>query len=316
MEPAARIAAVVVHHETPDRTLRCARSLLASGLPVDGIVIVDNGSRDGSREAIGREIPGATLVRSERNLGFAGGANLGIESALAAGAELVLLLNSDARVEPHCLERLEAALRGDPALGIVGPAILSDAEPEQALSLGLSLSSKSGRFREHRSRSGPRKPAGDDRVDALSGCAMLIRRELLERVGFFDETYFFGFEDVELCQRARGAGFGCELVADAVVRHEGHATVGRGSPARLYYAARNHLRLVRTLRAAGWTHMALRQAAVVCFNLAHALKGDEIARLPGLRAVLLGCLDHARRRYGPAPVSRKRVARAASRTRA
>jgi GT2 family glycosyltransferase len=145
---------------------------------------------------------------------------------------------------------------------------------------------------------------------------MLIRRELLDRIGLFDEAYFFGFEDVELCQRARGAGFRCEIVPDAVVRHEAHATVGRHSPARLYYAARNHLRLVRTLRAAGRTHRALRQAAVVCMNLAHALRGDEIARLPGLRAVLLGCLDHMRRRYGPAPGSRKREARAARRSRA
>jgi GT2 family glycosyltransferase/glycosyltransferase involved in cell wall biosynthesis len=309
--PAVRIAAVVVHHETAEQTSRCVRSLLASRHAIDRLVVVDNGSQDGSAEAIGREIPAASVVRSERNLGFAGGANLGIERALAGGAELVLILNSDARVEAHCIERLEAAMRGDPALGIVGPTILSDAEPAQILSLGLSLSSRSGRFREHRSSSGPRQPAAGGGVDALSGCAMLIRRELFERVGLFDEAYFFGFEDVELCQRACGAGFRCELVAKAVVRHEGHGTVGRSSPARLYYAARNHLRLARTLRAAGRIHATLRQAAVVCFNLAHALKGNEIARLPGLRAVLLGCLDHTRRRYGPAPGSRKRGARAA-----
>jgi GT2 family glycosyltransferase len=290
--------------------------LLASQLPIERLVVVDNGSRDGSAEAIEREIPGAAQVRSQRNLGFAGGANLGIERALATGAELVLLLNSDARVEPGCIDRLTAAIRRDPAIGIVGPAIRSDGEPERALSLGLSFSSRSGRFRERRSHRGVQASIEGFRVDALSGCAMLIRRELLLRVGLFDEAYFFGFEDVELCLRARNAGFRCELVPDAVVRHEGHATVGKSSPARLYYAARNHLRLARTARATGRIHATLRQVAVVAFNVAHALRGDAVARLPGLRAVLLGCLDHARRRYGPAPGSRKREARAASQRRA
>ena len=300
-DPVARLAAVVVHHETAEWTLRCARSLLASRLAGERLFVVDNGSRDGSAEAILRELPGATLVRSERNLGFAGGANLGIRRALAAGAELVLLLNSDARVEPGCLERLAGAIRRDPALGIVGPAILSEGEPERTLSLGLSFSSRSGRFRERRSGRGLARPGASRRVDAVSGCAMLVRRELLEQVGLFDEAYFFGFEDVELCLRAGAAGFRCELVPEAVVRHEGHATVGRSSPVRLYYAARNQLRLARTARAAGPIHAALRQAAVVCMNLAHALRGDAVARLPGLRAVARGCWDHARGRYGQAP---------------
>ena len=297
----ARLAAVVVHYQTPEQTLRCARALAASRRGVDEIVVVDNGSRDGSAATIARELPAATLLHCDGNLGFAAGANRGIRHALASGADLVLLVNSDARVDPDCIDRLERALGTDPSLGIVGPAILADEEPERIESLGLAFSTWTGRFRERRAgRSAVRRGPGRA-VDAVSGCAMLIRRELLERAGLFDESYFFGFEDLDLCLRARAAGFRSEIVPEATVRHEGQATIGRHSPERLYYAARNHLRLARRARAAGPIHAALRQLAVVGLNLAHALRGAEVARLPGLLAVLRGSWDAARGRSGPGP---------------
>jgi hypothetical protein len=91
-------------------------------------------------------------------------------------------------------------------------------------------------------------------------------------------------------------------VRDARAWHVGHATIGRGSAERLYYAARNHLRLARRAAPlASPLHAALRDAAIVVLNVARALRGVDVPRLAGLRAVLRGCLDHARGRYGPAP---------------
>src|SRR5262249_25180660 len=146
-----------------------------------------------------------------------------------------------------------------------------------------------GRFRGR--GSGLALGAPSRAVDAVSGCAMLVRREVLERVGLFDEAYFFGFEDLDLCLRARAAGFRSEVVPEAAVRHEGHATIGRRSPERLYHAARNHLRLARRARPSGRVHAALRQLAVAGYNVAHALRGGEVPRGPGLRAVLRGIRD-------------------------
>jgi GT2 family glycosyltransferase/glycosyltransferase involved in cell wall biosynthesis len=288
-----RIAAVIVNHETADLTLRAAHAVLESRRPPDQLIVVDNGSRDGSAEAIERALPEARVLSSERNLGFAGGANLGLRTALADGAELLLLVNSDARIDPDCVARLERVLEGDTAVAIAGPAILAAGDPERIESLGLAFSTASGRFRELGSGADASSCGAQRSVDALSACTMLIRRSALEKIGLFDEGYFFGFEDVDLCLRARNAGFRCELVPEARVWHDGHATIGRRSPERLYYAARNHLRLVRGQGMATGT--------VALLNLAHALRGREVARLAGLRAVIRGLADGARGRTGPAP---------------
>jgi GT2 family glycosyltransferase len=297
-----RVAAVIVNHETAELTLRSAHAILESRRPVDQLFVVDNGSRDGSAETIERALPEARCLKSERNLGFAAGANLGLRSALDAGAELLLLVNSDARIDPDCLGRLARALEADAAVAIAGPAILVAEHPERIESLGLAFSEASGRFRELGSGADARACGEQRSVDALSACTMLIRRTALEKIGLFDEGYFFGFEDVDLCLRARHAGFHCELVPEAVVWHEGHATIGRRSPSRLYYAARNHLRLVRGRpAAAGRIHAALRVLAIAVLNLAHALRGGEVARVAGLRAVIRGLWDGARGHRGPAP---------------
>lgn len=298
--PPPRIAAVIVNHETLELTLRSAAAILESRRPVDQLLVVDNGSRDGSAEAIERALGTAHCLKSERNLGFAGGANLGLRHALDAGAELLLLVNSDARVDPECLGRLERALAADAAIAIAGPAIYAARHPERIDSLGFALSAASGRFRELRAAADAR--GAQRSVDAVSACAMLIRRAALEKIGLFEEDGFFGFEDVDLCLRARRAGYRCELVPEAAVWHEGHATIGRDSPSRLYYAARNHLRVVRGLPAAGGSiHAALRVLAIAALNLAHALRGGEVARSAGLRAVIRGLRDGARGRGGPAP---------------
>src|SRR5204862_7059685 len=82
-------------------------------------------------------------------------------------------------------------------------------------------------------------------VDAVSGCAMLVKRPVFEQTGFLDEDYFFGFEDIDFCLRARAKGFLSAVSGGAFVEHEGQATIGRGSGRRIYFATRNHLRLAR-----------------------------------------------------------------------
>jgi hypothetical protein len=297
-----RLAAVVVHHETPERTLACARAILASRRAVDQLVIVDNGSRDGSASTLARALPEAALIHCERNLGFGGGANTGLRHALADGAERVLLVNSDARLAPECVERLEQALDAGPQVGIAAPALLDASDPERLESLGLAFSARSGRFRERGRGERADRSAKPGVVDAVSGCVMLVSREVLEQVGLFDEGYFFAFEDVDLCLRARRAGFRCAVAPEARAWHEGQATIGRGSPVRLYYAARNHLRVARTAAPeAGWLHAGARAGFIVALNVAHALRGGEVARLAGVRAALHGSWDFLRGRRGAAP---------------
>jgi N-acetylglucosaminyl-diphospho-decaprenol L-rhamnosyltransferase len=130
---------------------------------------------------------------------------------------------------------------------------------------------------------------------------MLIRREVFDRAGFFDERYFYSFEDIELCLRARRAGFRSLLVPTAVAYHEGHVSIGAASTARLYYAARNHLLLAQSARPMTGARALVRAAGIVGLNLAYALRAPGMRRAAALRAVFRGVADYLRDRYGPGP---------------
>src|SRR5439155_394885 len=129
------------------------------------------------------------------------------------------------------------------------------------------------------------RPRASAEVDAVSGCVMLIAREVLERVGLLDEAYFFSFEDVDFCRRARGAGFTSLCVGDAVALHDGSRSIGRRAAARLYFGTRNQLRVAERTAPAGPVHRRVRAAVIVALNLLHALVTAEAPRPAGVGAV-------------------------------
>lgn len=203
------VTAVVVNWNGFENTKRCVESLR----DVD-VVVVDNGSTDGSAERIAAELPDVELIRSDRNRGFAGGANLGIRRALEGGAEYVWHLNNDTQVEPGTLSALVATAEGDPFVGIVGGALSNEwGGGRVSISTGVT------------------KPATGpgDRIDYITGACMLVRRAVFEEVGLFDELFFFYFEDADFCLRARAAGWRLAVAADARVTHTGGATVGEAA---------------------------------------------------------------------------------------
>jgi GT2 family glycosyltransferase len=295
-----RLASVVVNYHTPDETARAVASLARSRRAPDDCFVVDNGSGDGSLERLRTLGPGVTVLASPDNLGFSGGCNVGIRAALARGADLVLLVNSDAVVPPDCVGRLENALAARATAGIAAPVLVALDDPDRVLAAGIGFSPASGRMRllgageRHR-------PCPEREVDAVSGCVMLIRRAVLERIGLLDEAYFFSFEDLDFCLRARAAGFASLCVGDAVALHDGSRSIGRRAAARLYFASRNHLRLASRAAAGGRVHRFARAVAIVGLNLAHALVRAEAPLPAGIRAVLQGAWHHARGRYGPGP---------------
>ncbi len=297
----ARVAVVLLNHRTPEETWLAARALEASSRRVDDLVIVDNGSGDASVPWLRARLPHARIIETSRNLGFAGGMNVGIRAALAAGADLVALANSDVVVSRDALARLVGAMEASPEIGVVGPVVLSRSDPTRIASCGMSFDARTGRMR-HRYAGAPlaalRLPAALD-VDAVSGCFMLVRRAVFEAVGVFDEGYFFSFEDLDLCLRARRAGYRSVCATTAVVYHEGSATVGRRSPERVYYATRNHLTLAARQDARSRFDRLARTASVMGLNLGYALAASEAPRVAALTAAVRGMLDYARGRDGP-----------------
>lgn len=298
--PPERIAAVVVNYHTTDDTVLAVGSLLASDKPPGRILVVDNASQDDGAAMRAQLPPIASVIPLQRNRGFAGGVNVGITTALEEGASAVLLLNSDAVIAPDALGRLERAL-DTPAVGIAGAALVSRSDPSVLSSLGMSWSSRSGRMR-HQAFGRPvgeRHTAGTRRVDGVSGCAMLVRREVFERCGLFDEEYFFGFEDLAFCLRAAAAGIFTVCCPEAVVYHEGGRSIGAASPERLYFATRNHLKLAAEGKDRA-PAKAVRTTAVLAFNLAFAIRSRDVGLVPRLSAFARGARHYFLGRFGSA----------------
>jgi len=296
-----RLAAVVLNYRTPEQTLLTCTSLRASRRTIDEIILIDNGATGEAEPLLRSRLSGVTLIDLPENLGFSGGCNVGIRHALDGGADLVLLVNSDVWLPPNCLEQLEQFLREDPAIGIVGPRLMSRADPDHVLSLGISFSEFSGRMRHE--GYGRRFASLADRdsstVAGISGCVMLVRREVFGRIGLLDEDYFFSFEDLDFCLRACQAGFRVAVAKDALAYHEGSASIGPRSSSRVYFAARNHLLLAsRATRPTNRARRLFRTGCVVAFNLAYVLITRPIPLRRGLPALVRGIRDHARGRYG------------------
>jgi len=292
------LSAIVLNYRTPDQSALTVRSLQTSAVRPGEILVIDNHSGDESVEALRRTLHAAQVIDSGANLGFSGGCNIGIRTALERGARFVLLVNSDAVLSPDAIEHLLAALERNPQLGIAAPVVLSREEPDHVSTAGISFSVRTGRMR-HRAAGRRLAAIGSEPVhvvDAVSGCAMLVRREVFDRIGLLDESYFFSFEDIDFCLRARAAGFTTACVQDARAYHEGGRTIGRRSPRRVYFGTRNHLRLATRIGATATRPM--RFALVTAFNGAYVLASPESPLLGGSAAFVRGVWHHLIGRYG------------------
>ncbi len=232
-----RVAVVILNWRRPQDTLACLRSLAASDYSVWEAIVVDNASGDESVPCIRAAFPQVRILETERNLGFAGGCNVGLRYALGGGFPLVFLLNNDVEVEPTTLSTLVAAAEAYPRAGILSPLILY-AEGRRIWFAGayrrrfMPGISMPGYRRRKRISPSPRP------IDYATGCAIFLRQEMLREIGLLDESYFMYWEDWDLSERARGAGWQVLLIPRAVVRHRVSASTGENSPAKWYYLGR------------------------------------------------------------------------------
>jgi GT2 family glycosyltransferase len=249
----------VVHWGDPADTLACLRSVAASELPASPLVVVDNGTGALSAATVTAAAPGAELVAAPVNLGFAGGSNLAVRRALAAGAEHVLLLNNDATLEPAALGELVRVARSAPRIGAVGAKVLCADDPSRLWAAWGRVTWRAALV-ELVGQGEPDGPRFADERDAdwVSGCAMLLAREALEAVGLLDEAFFAYHEDVDWCTTARAAGFRIVFAPGARVRHRGSGSLGGRGPANpvRYLSARNTILFARKhARVADWLRL-------------------------------------------------------------
>ena len=279
-----KVVAVVLSWNGREDTLACLRSLEREEADV---IVVDNASSDGTAEAV----TGAEVIRNERNLGYAGGMNVGIRAALERGADAVLLLNNDVEVEPGAVAALSEAL--DDA-GALCPVVTFADDPDRVWYAGASFDPRRGYNGRHRTDIA--QPIAE--TERICGAAVLIPRSTFERIGMLDEELFAYVEDADWSLRARQAGLPLRVTAAARVRHKVSAsTGGQGSPDAIYYSVRNLLRVCERHAPLAPVGTWRRRLTALGAFTAQALLGRQ--RRAGLRAVRDGWRDFRRGRFGP-----------------
>jgi GT2 family glycosyltransferase len=278
--------AVTVNWNLKQDTLECVASLLAAGVPMGHVIVVDNGSTDGSTPALHERFGDAIhSIESSKNLGFGGGCNLGIEYALDQGAEWILLLNNDTVVAPALLVEWLRAVAAHPDYAIIGPLILEHHAPDRIWYLGDRLVPTSLiTYSIARGQIDTGRLAAFIPVDFVCGCGMFVRREVFEQIGFFDPSFFMYAEEVDLCWRARAAGFRLACATQAKMWHKISISADRDRPMTRYLRIRNQILFYRRYARRAqvpllFAFTLLRSLRVALCDLAH--------RQPGLIAHLV-----------------------------
>ncbi len=216
----------------------CLRTLAAQRFTDFETIVVDNGSTDGTRAMLAAEFPAVRCIALPENRGFAAATNEGLRAARGA---FLVCLNNDVECEPEFLEALIAPFAERADVGFVAAKMLKAHHPELIDSAGDAMSLVPWNI----GRGQPDGPEFNVPRELLSACAgaAAYRRELFERVGYFDEGYFAFFEDVDLGIRAQLEGFHCWYAPRAVVRHRFSATAGRAPDFKVFLLVRNALKL-------------------------------------------------------------------------
>jgi hypothetical protein len=294
------IAVVILHWGARETTVRCLRSLRDAAWPGPRTaIVVDNTGRldeDAARSALPLAVE---ILRPERNLGFSDGCTLGITSAMRKGIDLVLLLNNDAVVDEHFLGPLATAMSDVENAGLVSPQIVHLSRPEQAWYQGGRFSLWSGIPVQGHRRRAMRGGGRPREVDYATGCAMLVRPEVIRRVGSFDPSFFAYCEDLDLSIRARRAGFRVLFVPGSLVYHDVGEEPERAA-LRIYYSTRNLIEVMR--KHAPWYKWFSFAANFLARWVGFFVVLAVVRRQPRyLTALLRGTLDSARRKLGPSP---------------
>jgi len=233
-----KVVSIVLNWNRPADTISCVRSLQGQHYPALDVLVIDNGSTDGSESYLRAHLPDIELLQSGRNLGFGGGCNVGMAQALDRRADYIWLVNNDATVSPGTLGAMVALAEGAPQVGAVG-AVIHDADGSERVQCwgGGVVNLWLGTTRSN-VRPGP--------TDFLSGGCLLLRCDALRGVGLFDtQRYFMYWEDVDLCLRLRRAGWELAVADDTQVWHEASSSLGKKSALADRYATCSVVRFLR-----------------------------------------------------------------------
>lgn len=236
------IYVVILNWNGYDDTSECIYSLLNINYSNCKIVVVDNGSSKDDCSLLKKNFPEIIVLRSETNLGFTGGNNLGIEYAMKMNPDYILLLNNDTVVEPNFIEPLLEVFQKNSEAGIAAPQINYFTEPKKIWTEGGKISKIRGSGFAYSERNDYGKIMDDKEVSFVSGCCMLIKKEVFEKVGVFDDNFFLYVEDADLCYRTTQVGYKIIVSHNSKIYHKvSSSTKENLSLLPTYYVTRNRL---------------------------------------------------------------------------
>lgn len=222
--PLPKVHVVVLNWNNYSDTVSCLSSLRQLHYENYEVVVVDNGSADDSASQIRNTFPEVRVIETNRNLGFAGGCNVGIRYALGRDSHFIWLLNNDTVVDPQALQTLVDKATSDDRIGAVGSAIYVMDDPTRLAAWGGGhVSFWLGHSRHFL------VPVPDSSVDFITGASMLIAREAIEQVGLLSEEFFMYWEDADFCYRLRDAHWKVGVAGRSRIWHKGSASVGQAS---------------------------------------------------------------------------------------
>lgn len=237
----SRVTIIIVNFNGQRYLERCLTSALALTYPSFEVILVDNGSSDGSVALVREKFPSVQVIEAGQNLGFAKGNNVGIQ---ATDAPLVATLNNDTWVEPDWLSQLVEVMESDPNIGTCASKMLFAHQPEIINSAGVCVDPVGIAW--DRLGGAPETEDTAEPMDVFAACAgaALYRRAMLDDVGLFDEDFFIYLEDVDLSWRSQLMGWRTVYVPQARIYHVHSGTTREASPFKNYHLARNKVWMV------------------------------------------------------------------------
>lgn len=242
-----KVGIVILNFNGLKDTLSCLQSVSEIDYSPFEVILVDNGSREDPTIWVRNNFEKVIIIRNEQNFGFAEGSNIGIKKALELNCDLILLLNNDTIVDRNILTAFLKAKISKPEGGIFGGKIVRYDDPNIIDHIGGMWNRKMADFVSLGTNQPIDFPLHNmmKRVDYVCGCAMLITKEVIEKIGFLEKDFFLLWEETDFCYRAKKKDFEIWTVPKALIRHKVSASFTGGSIHSDYYWWRNRLLWIR-----------------------------------------------------------------------
>jgi GT2 family glycosyltransferase len=294
MRIVTKISFIVVNYNGLEDSCELIESIY-SNIPAScdyEIILVDNGSKQDESLHVKEKFPSVIAIRSEKNLGFAGGNNLGIKSS---SGNYLFLINNDTLLFDDSMLKLVDFMDKNSQAAAVSPKIYFPGEPKIIQYAGFTPMSRI--TLRNRSIGRGEKDDGsynyENKTFATHGAAMLVRREVVDRIGYMPEVYFLYYEEIDWCMNMKRHGYELWYVPSSSIVHKESRTTGEDSPLKRYYMTRNRLLFARRNLSKGFANLSICYQIVVA-NLKAVCLSIIRGRADLVRATLSGILDYYR----------------------